>query len=499
MFYALLVALDRLCLLSSANLSVLKALGLLSTQRLAQRECLAEREKCTCIEIHMLSPQDLQKKRRAYGGRLKKDMSGTETFFYEESLRVQSLSAARENKATTKLRKKKEDNGVSDNRFKLHNRREALRLERKNDVQDIGIEESLSEFALPMGFDCTGGRYLIRQSEILEFDFSRDALLATINEIAASIFFGKGPMEALKFFNVLQPFLMESLFVEGFSVSLEEFKISRAIKRIIRRSIGKASSLLYQLRSLYNELVAQQLEKHIQDVELPIINFALKSTKLGDLIDSKSKSTIDKVVQQIYINSILLCDLCSLYSLSLPKPGSMAAVYGMSPMILALMVNPSKSTSPIYLIPRFPGKNNGKERDWRVPVEAPSQLWLLHVGNAFEVRHPHGNLDIQIQAAACSYQWFNFSKLFAVILTEFQIKDLGNAFVMLSRYLDIRNYFVLGLFLSLLRSGPLPVSTLSCYPNLPSACLYFILGLQHHFVISQENKVTNIWQVVHKI
>lgn len=90
----------------------------------------------------------------------------------------------------------------------------------------------------------------------------------------------------------------------------------------------------------------------------------------------------------------------------------MAAVYGMSPMILALMVNPSKSTSPIYLIPRFPGKNNGKERDWRVPVEAPSQLWLLHVGNAFEVRHPHGNLDIQIQAAACSYQWFNFSKLF---------------------------------------------------------------------------------------
>ncbi|WVZ06593.1 hypothetical protein V8G54_019939 [Vigna mungo] len=92
--------------------------------------------------------------------------------------------------------------------------------------------------------------------------------------------------------------------------------------------------------------------------------------------------------------------------------GSMAAVYGMSPMISALRVNPSKSTSPIYLIPRFPEKEKGKERDWRVPVEAPSQLWFLHVGNAFEVRHQHGNLDIQIQAAACSYQWFNFSKLF---------------------------------------------------------------------------------------
>jgi len=96
--------------------------------------------------------------------------------------------------------------------------------------------------------------------------------------------------------------------------------------------------------------------------------------------------------------------------------GSMAAVYGMSPMISALRVNPNKSTSPIYLIPRFPEEQKGKERDWKVPVEAPSQLWFLHVGNAFEVRHEHGNLDIQIQAAACSYQWFNFSKLFGMLL-----------------------------------------------------------------------------------
>ncbi|KHN27337.1 DNA-directed RNA polymerase E subunit 1 [Glycine soja] len=147
--------------------------------------------------------------------------------------------------------------------------------------------------ALPLGFDCTGGRYLIRQSEILEFEFSRDVLPATVNEIAASIFFGKGPKEALNFFDVLQPFLMESLFAEGFSVSLEEFKI---------------------LRSLYNELVAQQLEKHIRDVELPIINFALKSTKLGDLIDSKSKSAIDKVVQQIGFLGQQLFDRGRFYS-----------------------------------------------------------------------------------------------------------------------------------------------------------------------------------------
>ncbi|KAK7283942.1 hypothetical protein RIF29_13692 [Crotalaria pallida] len=153
--------------------------------------------------------------------------------------------------------------------------------------------------ALPSSFDCTGGRYLIRHSEIMEFDFSRDLLPTMINEIAASIFFAKGPEEALNFFDVIQPFLMENIFADGFSVGLQDFSISRARRRIINRSIGKASPLLYQLRSLYNELVAQQLEKHIQDVDKPVINIALKSSRLGDLIDSKSKSAIDKVVQQM--------------------------------------------------------------------------------------------------------------------------------------------------------------------------------------------------------
>ncbi|XWS45860.1 hypothetical protein CRYUN_Cryun14cG0015600 [Craigia yunnanensis] len=92
--------------------------------------------------------------------------------------------------------------------------------------------------------------------------------------------------------------------------------------------------------------------------------------------------------------------------------GSMTAVCGLSPMISALSVNPSKSTSPIYLLPRFPSDKSVGHRDWRVPVEAPSRKWLLHVGNAFEVKDVHGNSEIQIQACACSYQWFNFQKLF---------------------------------------------------------------------------------------
>ncbi|WCJ22958.1 Carotenoid cleavage dioxygenase 7 chloroplastic [Euphorbia peplus] len=91
--------------------------------------------------------------------------------------------------------------------------------------------------------------------------------------------------------------------------------------------------------------------------------------------------------------------------------GSIGAVCGMSPMISALSVNPSKSTSPMYLLPRFPEKSSGS-RDWRVPIELPSQMWLLHVGNAFDTIDDNGNLEIQIHACACSYQWFNFQKMF---------------------------------------------------------------------------------------
>jgi 9-cis-beta-carotene 9',10'-cleaving dioxygenase len=94
--------------------------------------------------------------------------------------------------------------------------------------------------------------------------------------------------------------------------------------------------------------------------------------------------------------------------------GSMAAVGGISPMISAISVNPSKQTSPIYLLPRFPNEFGEEGRDWRVPVEAPSQFWLLHVGNAFEVKDLNANLHIQIQAVTCSYHWFNFPKVFGL-------------------------------------------------------------------------------------
>ncbi|XP_076944250.1 carotenoid cleavage dioxygenase 7, chloroplastic-like [Bidens hawaiensis] len=96
--------------------------------------------------------------------------------------------------------------------------------------------------------------------------------------------------------------------------------------------------------------------------------------------------------------------------IKLDIPGSMTAVCRFTPMITALSVNPSKSTSPIYLLPRFPEHERG--RDWKVPIEAPSQMWVLHVGNAFKETDHNGNTQIRIQASGCSYKWFNFQKMF---------------------------------------------------------------------------------------
>lgn len=99
--------------------------------------------------------------------------------------------------------------------------------------------------------------------------------------------------------------------------------------------------------------------------------------------------------------------------IKLDVPGSISAVCGISPMISALSVDPSKSTSPIYLLPRSQNESqNG--RDWRSAIEVPAQLWLLHFGNAFEAvdEEEGGTRKIRLQACVCSYEWFNFHKLF---------------------------------------------------------------------------------------
>ncbi|KAG0474368.1 hypothetical protein HPP92_014054 [Vanilla planifolia] len=98
-------------------------------------------------------------------------------------------------------------------------------------------------------------------------------------------------------------------------------------------------------------------------------------------------------------------------SVKLDLPGSLKALCGQAPMVSAVSTNPSQPTTPVYLLPRF-SDTSGVNRDWRIPVEAPSQLWISHIGNAFEERDHSGNARIQIQAAVSSYQWWCLEKMF---------------------------------------------------------------------------------------
>ncbi|GAB4833587.1 hypothetical protein Ancab_031830 [Ancistrocladus abbreviatus] len=168
--------------------------------------------------------------------------------------------------------------------------------------------------ALPSDFDCSGDRHLIRGSDIVKIDFNRDAMQSMINEIVSSIFFDKGPKEALNFFDSLQPLLMEHLYVEGFSVGLRDFFIPTVIMQNIQKQVQDVSLLLFQLRSSYNELIQLQLENYIRLLKVPVVNFILKSSALGNLIDSKSDSSINKVVQQIGFLGLQLSDRGKFYS-----------------------------------------------------------------------------------------------------------------------------------------------------------------------------------------
>lgn len=172
----------------------------------------------------------------------------------------------------------------------------------------------LLQTVLPSKFDCSGERQNIRGSQILHLDYNRDVLPSILTDIVTSIFFGKGPNEVLRFFNVLQPMLMENLYSKGFSVGLEDFFIPNEVLDGIHTQIQNVSPLLHHLRLSTNELIELQLEKHLRQLKIPVANFILKSSAMGYLIDTKSESAINKVVQQIGFLGIQLHDKGKFYS-----------------------------------------------------------------------------------------------------------------------------------------------------------------------------------------
>ncbi|XP_058111010.1 DNA-directed RNA polymerase V subunit 1-like [Magnolia sinica] len=110
------------------------------------------------------------------------------------------------------------------------------------------------------------------------------------------------------------PLLMEILFLEGYSVGLNDFDIPKAVTEDIKKKIQDISPLLLHLRSNYNELVELQVESYLKTVKLPIMTRILKLSALGNLIDSKNDSAISKVVQQLGFLGLQLYDRGKFYS-----------------------------------------------------------------------------------------------------------------------------------------------------------------------------------------
>ncbi|CAI0461874.1 unnamed protein product [Linum tenue] len=169
------------------------------------------------------------------------------------------------------------------------------------------------ESAFPDSFECSEDSYLVSNSYFLKVESDRDVLQNILNDLATSIFFQKGPDAVLKFFNALQPLLMENLYAKGVSIGLEDFLLSRSVRERIHFEFKVISPLLGNLRSTYNELVELQIENHIQQVKQPVVDFIRRSA-LGDLIHSKSDSGLKKVVEQIGFLGLQISDRGKFYS-----------------------------------------------------------------------------------------------------------------------------------------------------------------------------------------
>ncbi|XP_022869646.1 DNA-directed RNA polymerase V subunit 1-like, partial [Olea europaea var. sylvestris] len=123
------------------------------------------------------------------------------------------------------------------------------------------------QITLPCNFDCSGERHSIFKSEVLRVESNRDVMQSIVNDIVTSIFFLKGPKEVLRFFNTLQPQLMENLYSEGFSVSLRDLFIPGDILKNIQADIQKISPLLHHLRACYSESIVLQLENYLRSMK----------------------------------------------------------------------------------------------------------------------------------------------------------------------------------------------------------------------------------------
>ncbi|KAL5213175.1 hypothetical protein ABZP36_024022 [Zizania latifolia] len=157
----------------------------------------------------------------------------------------------------------------------------------------------IMQSALPAELACQGDKHLVRDSIVIKLDLDKESVQTSFSDLVSSILFVKGPGEALQFLNVLQPLLMELILLDGFSVSLQDFHVPKALLEEAQKSIGKQSLILEQSRCAENQFVEMRVDNNLKGIKQQISDFVVKRSHLGLLIDPKSESSISKVVQQL--------------------------------------------------------------------------------------------------------------------------------------------------------------------------------------------------------
>ncbi|GJN19018.1 hypothetical protein PR202_gb06248 [Eleusine coracana subsp. coracana] len=168
--------------------------------------------------------------------------------------------------------------------------------------------------ALPSNLTCEGVKFLIRDSTVIELNLDKESVQDSFSNLVSCILYEKGPGEALQFLNVLQPLLMEFLLLDGFSISLQDFNVPKALLEEAHINIRKQSLILEQSRCSKTQFMEMRVENNLKKVKQQISDFITKCSNLGLLIDPKKDSAISKVVQQLGFVGLQLYREGKLYS-----------------------------------------------------------------------------------------------------------------------------------------------------------------------------------------
>ncbi|XP_062224054.1 DNA-directed RNA polymerase V subunit 1-like [Phragmites australis] len=168
--------------------------------------------------------------------------------------------------------------------------------------------------ALPAKLTCQGDTHLVRDSTVIKLDLDKESVQEAFSDLVSSILCKKGPGEALQFLNALQPLLMEFLLLDGFSVSLRDFNVPKALLEEADKSIQKLSLILEQSRCSKSQFMEIRVENNLKSIKQQMSDFVVKCSDLGLLIDPKKESSMSKVVQQLGFVGLQLYREGKLYS-----------------------------------------------------------------------------------------------------------------------------------------------------------------------------------------